>query len=243
MSYEVSITVKGLLDQVATAAASAFVADRRGWEPVSKLFAEACSAADLETVEVEVNGKKVEVINWESVGAKAVIAYISPKVVTALAADSYYDIPVHRVGADDEYLPVDADHPANYTIQGSFAVSANLNDLASVKDKPRGLKAWLRGGANGLRPDSAAQGLRDLINNNKDQVISRLKKREDARRSASSKKDLEAKLLELYKHLKGSRDRYENNGGVCMTDSELKAWALRAADEVLKRSPAKGKKS
>lgn len=236
MSYEISITVKGLLDQVATGAASAFVADRRGWDPVSIQFAEACSVADLP---VDADGA----VTWDSEAAKAVLAYIGPKVLTALAADSYYDIPVHRVGADDEYLPVDADHPANYTIQGSFAVSANLNDLASVKDKPRGLKAWLRGGANGLRPDGAPKGLRDLINNNKDQVISRLKKREDARRASSSKKDFTDKLLEVYKSLAKSRERFEKDGGVCVSDSELKALCMELADKALKRSPAKGKKS
>lgn len=237
-NYEISAAVKSQLDTVAAQAAEAFVADRRGWEPVAAAFGVACLEADLPLV---ADGTAVD---WESEQSKAVIAYISPKILAALAADPYYDVTVHRVGSGDEYLPVDADHEANYLITGAFAVSANLNDLPSVKDSPRGLKAWLRGGANGLRPDGEAKGLRDLINNNKDQVVSRLKKKEDARRTASSKKDFVDKLLEVYKSLAKSRERFEKDGGECVSDSELKALCNELADKALKRQPVqKGKKS
>jgi hypothetical protein len=232
----ISAAVQTQLDAVATAAAEAFVADRRGWEPVAAAFGLACLEADLPMV---ADGTAV---NWEAEQSKAVIAYISPKILTALAKDKYYDLSVHRVGSGDEYLPVDADHEANYKITGSFAVSVNLNDLASVKDRPFGMKAWLRGGANGMRPDGANKGLRDLINNNKDQVVSRLKKKEDARRTASSKKDFVDKLLEVYKSLAKSRDKYEKDGGDCVTDAELKTYCNELADKVLKRQP-KAKKS
>jgi hypothetical protein len=233
----ISAAVQTQLDAVATAAAEAFVADRRSWEPVAAAFGVACLEADLPLV---ADGTAV---NWEAEQSKAVIAYISPKILTALAKDKYYDLSVHRVGSSDEYLPVDADHEANYKITGSFAVTTNLNDLPSVKDSPRGLKAWLRGNAvNGLRPDGANKGLRDLINNNKDAVVSRLKKKEDARRSTAAKKDLVDKLLEVYKFLKGSRDKYEKDGGDCVTDTELKTYCNELADKVLKREPKKATK-
>lgn len=231
-NFVISSAVQAQLDDVATAAAQAFVADRRGWEPVSVAFSSAVQAADLP---VTADGS----VDWESEGGKAVIAYISPKILTALAADPYYDLMVHRVGSGDEYLPVDANHDANYLITGAFAVSANLNDLPSVKDSPRGLKAWLRGGANGMRPDGEPIGLRDLINNNKDQVVRRLKKKENEKRQAASKKDFVDKLLEVYKSLAKSRDKYEKEGGVCVTDAEFKTLCMELADKALKRKAKK----
>lgn len=228
----ISASVKAQLDAVAAAAARAFVADRRGWEPVAASFSAAVAVADLP---VTADGST----DWESEGGKAIIAHITPKILAALAADTFYDLAVHRVGSSDEYLPVDADHEANYKITGSFAVTANLNDLPSVKDSPRGLKAWLRGGANGMRPDGEPIGLRDLINNNKDQVVRRLKKKENEKRQAASKKDFVDKLLEVYKSLKGSRDKYEKDGGDCVTDAEFKTLCLELADKALKREPTK----
>jgi hypothetical protein len=239
-NFVISASVQAQLDAVAVAAANAFVADRVSWEPVAEAFGTAVGSADIPTIS-DANGVAIGA-DWESEGGKAVIAYISPKILAALAADPYYDLPVHRVGSGDEYLPVDANHDANYLITGSFAVTADLNDLASVKDRPFGMKAWLRGGANGMRPDGSASGLRDLINNNKDQVVRRLKKKENEKRQAASKKDLVDKLLEVYKFLKGSRDKYEKEGKVCVTDAELKTYCGELADKVLKRQP-KAKKS
>lgn len=232
-NFVISSSVQAQLDAVAASAARAFVADRRGWEPVSEAFSEAVSSASLP---IAADGA----VDWESEGGKAVIAYISPKILAALASDPYYDVAVHRVGSGDEYLPVDATHPANYTFTGAFAVSANLNDLSSVKDRPHGAKAWLRGGSNGMRPDGEPIGLRDLINNNKDQVVRRLKKKENEKRQAASKKDFEAKLLDVYKSLAKSRERYEKEGGVCLSDPEFRTLCEWFADKALKRQP-KGK--
>ena len=53
---------------------------------------------------------------------------------------------------------------------------------------------------------------------------------------------LDAKVLELYNYLKGARDRWETDGGECISDAELKAWADRSADEILKRK-SKARKS
>lgn len=231
-NFIISAAVQSQLDAVAAAAARAFVADRRGWEPVSLAFSAAVLAADLP---VTADGST----DWESEGGKAIITHITPKILAALASDTFYDVPVHRVGSGDEYLPVDANHEANYKITGSFAVTVNLNDLASVKDRPFGMKAWLRGGANGMRPDGSASGLRDLINNNKDQVVRRLKKKENEKRQAASKKDFVDKLLDVYKSLAKSRDKYEKEGGVCVTDAEFKTLCLELADKALKRKSKK----
>jgi hypothetical protein len=239
-NFIISAAVQSQLDAVATAAADAFVADRVSWEPVAEAFGEAVEGANIPTI-TDPDGKVLGA-DWESEGGKAVIAYISPKILTALAKNKYYDLSVHRVGSGDEYLPVDFSHDANFTITGSFAVTADLNDLASVKERPLGMKAWLRGGANGLRPDGSASGLRDLINNNKDQVVRRLKKKENEKRQAASKKNLVDKLLEVYKFLAKSRDKYEKEGKVCATDAELKTYCGELADKVLKRQP-KAKKS
>jgi hypothetical protein len=236
-NFIISSAVQAQLDTVAASAARAFVADRKGWKPVAAAFGSAVEAAGIPTVKGP-DGKPTA--DWESEGGKAVIAYISPKILAALAADPYYDVPVHRVGSADEYLPVDANHPANYTFTGAFAVSANLNDLSSVKDCPNGAKAWLRGGANGMRPDGEAQGLRDMINNNKDQVVRRLKKKENERRQSSKRKDFVDKLAGLYSSLQGSRKTYETEGGICLTDSEFRTLCEWFADKALKRQP-KGK--
>jgi hypothetical protein len=237
--FNLSAAVQAQLDAVASAAADAFVADKVSWEPVAVLFGEAVEEADIPTIK-DAEGKVVGA-DWESEGGKVVVAYISPKILTALSKNKYYDVAVHRVGSGDEYLPVDEAHPANYTITGAYAVTADLNDLASVKERPNGMKAWLRGGVIGERPDGAAQGLRDMINNNKDQVMRRLKKKENERRQAPTKKDFVDKLLGLYKVLKGSRDRYETDGSEVLSDAEFKAECDRFADKVLKRQAKKAK--
>ena len=237
--FNLSAAVQAQLDAVASAAADAFVADRVSWEPVAFAFGQAVEEADIPTIK-DAEGKVVGA-DWESEGGKAVVAYISPKILTALSKNKYYDVEVHRVGSGDEYLPVDEAHPANYTITGAYAVTADLNDLASVKERPNGMKAWLRGGVIGERPDGDAQGLRDKINNNKDQVMRRLKKKENERRQSPTKKDFVDKLLGLYKSLKGSRDRYETDGNDVLLDAEFKAECDRFADKVLKRQAKKAK--
>jgi len=131
-NFVISAAVQAQLDKVATAAADAFVADRVSWEPVAEAFG-AALPDDIPTIS-DADGVAIGA-DWESEGGKAVVAYISPKILTALAKNKYYDLSVHRVGSGDEYLPVDDAHPANFTITGSFAVSANLNDLPSVKDR------------------------------------------------------------------------------------------------------------
>lgn len=237
--FNLSAAVQAQLDAVAAIAADAFVADKVTWEPVAFAFGEAVEEADIPTIK---NGEGVIVgADWESEGGKAVIAYISPKILTALSKNKYYDVAVHRVGSGDEYLPVDEAHPANYTITGAYAVTADLNDLASVKERQNGMKAWLRGGLNGERPDGDAQGLRDKINNNKDQVMRRLKKKENERRQDPTKKDFVDKLLLVYKSLSKSRDKYEEKGGVCLTDAEFKTLCMEFADKALKRQPKKAK--
>lgn len=226
-NYVLSAAVQADLTDIATKGASVFASSERGWSPLIKRFK--AVVADL------------GITDRKSDGGKAVTAFMTPIILASLVKSGAYDLAVHRVGSDDDYRPVDAEFPANFTITGAFAVGANLTELAGVKDKPRGLKAWLRGNAhNGLRPDGE-EGLRDLINNAKDQVISRFwkKKRKGAGTEAAT---LDAKVLELYNFLKGARDRWESEGGECISDAELKAWADRSADEILKRK-SKARKS
>lgn len=236
--FIISSAVQSQLNKVAELASSAFVADRRSWEPVEAAFSVACDEADLPTDDEGA-------ISWDSEGGKAVMAYIGPKVLAYLSASDYYDIEVHRVGSGDEYLPVDADHPANYTITGSFAISTDLSDYKSVKDAPRGIKAWLRGGANGERPDGASKGLRDLINNNKDQVLSRLRKKADAKRKGGDGgKDFADFLLGLRKAGEAKRKKYAKDHGDDRVVSEG-LWSLLcdelASKAILAKPKAKAK--
>lgn len=225
-NYVLSTSVQSELSEIASKGAAVFATAERGWSPVVKRFKALVA--------------EMGIADRKSDGGKAIDAFMTPVILAALVKSGAYDLPVHRVGSDDEYLPVDADHPANFTITGAFAVSTNLTELPSVKDKPRGLKAWLRGNAeNGLRPDGE-KGLRDLVNNSKDQVISRFwkKKRIGGGEGPAA---LDAKLLDLYKHLKGARDRWETDGGECVSDAELKGHCDRFADVILKRSGRKAK--
>jgi len=226
--FEISEAVKAELESIADRATAVYTKAEKGWQPI---------LADFRAIRDE-----LQVVDRKSEGGKAIDAILAPRVLAAMAKCNDYDVPVHRVGSADEYLPVDEAHPANFVITGAFAVSANLNDLPSVKDSPRGLKAWLRGNAiNGLRPDGET-GLRDLINNGKDQVVSRFWKKKKGKGAGNGPNPLDEKVLELYTFLKGARDRWETDGGECITDAELKVWADRSADEILKRKP-KAKKS
>lgn len=214
------------LSDIAAKSGAVYATAERGWKPLVERF----------RALVEEMG----IADRKSDGGKAVDAFMTPLIIAALVKSGHYDIAVHRVGSGDEYLPVDDEHPANFTITGAYAVSADLNELPSVKDSPRGMKAWLRGNAeNGLRPDGN-KGSRDVIKNAGDQVKTRMWKRDKVGGKGETK-SLETKLLELYKELKGSRDRYESDGGECLSDVELKVACDRFADEVLKRKPRKAK--
>ena len=225
--FAINSAVQASLNTLAEKAAAVYTSAERGWKPILSEFR--AIVADL------------GVVDRKSDGGKAVDAILAPRVLAALVKGADYDIEVHRVGSGDEYLPVDDSHPANFTIKGAYAVAVNLTELPSVKDSPRGMKAWLRGNAeNGLRPDGG-KGLRDLINNSRDQVLSRFWKK-DKRAGGDGPAALDQKLLDLYKSLKGARDRWQTDGGECLTDAEFKAACDRFADTVLKRAP-KGRKS
>jgi len=225
-SFNLSTSVQADLADIATKSGEAYVSAERGWQPLVKRFRAVAN--------------ELGVADRKSDGGKAIDAFMRPLVVAALVKSKYYDIPVHRVGSGDEYLPVDAAHPANYTISGAYAVSADLTELSSQKEAPRGAKSWIRGNAeNGLRPDGE-KGSRDVIKNAVDQVLSRFWKRDKAGGKAETK-SLETKLLDLYKELKGSRDRYETDGGECVSDAELKVECDKFADKVLKRASRKAK--
>ena len=161
--FAINSAVQASLNTLAEKAAAVYTSAERGWKPILSEFR--AIVADL------------GVVDRKSEGGKAIDAILAPRVLAALVKGADYDVEVHRVGSGDEYLPVDDSHPANFTIKGAYAVAVNLTELPSVKDSPRGMKAWLRGNAeNGLRPDGG-KGLRDLINNSRDQVLSRFWKK------------------------------------------------------------------
>lgn len=219
-NYIISSSVQASLVDLASRAAQVYSSSERGWKPILAEFK--ATVAEL------------GIVDRKSEGGKAVDAIMGPAVLAALVKSDAYDLPVYRVGSEDDYHPVDAQKPANFTITGAFAVSADLTELPSVKDRPRGMKAWLRGNAeNGLRPDGE-KGLRDLINNNKDQVLTRFWKKK-RKGGGDGPTALDAKLLDLYTHLKGARDRWETDGGECVTDAELRGHCDRFADLILKR--------
>lgn len=231
-TFNLSAAIQSELSDIATQSGAVHVAAERGWKPLVKRFKDALI--------------KSGVTERKSEGGKAIDTIMVPLVIASLVKTKHYDVSVHRVGSGDDYLPVDEAHPANFTFTGAYAVSADLNDLPSVKESPRGVKAWLRGNAeNGLRPDGQ-KGLRDLINNAKDQVIGRNLWRqaldEIAQGGATKTSvDLVDELAGLHKRLSKKRERYEKNGGECVSDAELKAACDRLADEVLKRKPRKAK--
>lgn len=219
-NFVINADNQAVLTEIATKAASVYATAERGWVPLVKRFK--AVAADMGAVD------------RKSEAGKAIDAFMGPLVLAALVKSGAYDLPVHRVGAGDEYLPVNDALPSNFTITGAYATTVNLTELPSVKDSPRGMKAWLRGNAeNGLRPDGE-KGLRDLINNAKDQVLSRFWKKKRTG-GGDGPTALDAKLLDLYKHLKGARDRWETDGGECVTDAELRGHCDRFADLILKR--------
>lgn len=229
MSFAINASVQSQLTNLADKAAAVHSSAEKGWKPILAEFR--AIVADL------------GVTDRKSEGGKAIDAILAPRVLAALVKSSDYDLRVHQVTAgSDEFLPVDNAHPANFTITGAHAISVNLTELNGVKDKPRGMKAWLRGNAeNGLRPDGE-KGLRDLINNSKDQVLSRFWKK-DKRAGGDGPAALDQKLLDLYKSLKGARDRWETDGGECLTDAEFKIACDLFADKVLKRSVKAARKS
>jgi hypothetical protein len=229
MSFAINASVKSQLTVLADKAAAVHSSAEKGWKPLLAEFRGIVS-------DLGVTDRKSE-------GGKAIDAILGPQVLKALVKGSDYDLRVHQVNAaSDEYLPVDEAHPANFTITGAHAISVNLTELNGVKDKPRGMKAWLRGNAeNGLRPDGE-KGLRDLINNAKDQVLSRFWKKAQ-RAGGEGPMALDEKLLGLYKSLKGARDRWQTDGGECLSDAEFKIACDLFADKVLKRSVKAARKS
>lgn len=232
-TFNLSSEVQAELSDIATKAGAVHVAAERGWSPLVARFKDALI--------------KSGVTERKSEGGKAIDAIMVPLVIASLVKTKHYDTAVHRVGSGDDYLPVDEAHPANFTFTGAYAVSADLNELPSVKEAPRGRKAWLRGNAeNGLRPDGR-KGLRDLINNAKDQVIGRDLWRqaldEIARGGAAKASvDLVDELAGLPKRLSKKRERYEKNGGDCVSEAEMRQILAETADKILKRQPKKAAK-
>ena len=115
---------------------------------------------------------------------------------------------------------------ANHTFTAAFALGVDLKALASVAEKPNGVKAWMRGTAVGERPDGKGQGMRDWIKNDVDQALSRGWKTDATGRAGGAKQDFADLLNGLHKAGTKKRARYAKDNGVDSVVSEDQWSAL-----------------
>jgi len=187
----------------------------------------------------------VEVFDRESeIGKKLTDALRAAATEEAKQRD-HYSVEVHCVVGEDKYLPtriwstllqkwipVENAPPVNHTFTAAFALGVDLKGLASVVEKPNGVKAWLRGTVAGCRPDGKGQGMRDWIKNDVDQSITRGWKTPAVQRASGNKQDLADLLNGLYKAGDKKRQKHEKNGDTVVSDEQWKvlcAFALEAA--------------
>jgi len=201
-------------------------------------FAALCLAAGVPVIKRD----GVERFDRESEVGKALHAMLKAKATESAKTRAHYSVEVHRVGDDDKYLPVrmwsrltkkwapidvnghvvdlaDVDNhgtplrQANHTFTAAFALGVDLKSLASVAEKPNGVKAWMRGTAVGERPDAKGQGMRDWINNDVDQALSRGWKADASGRAGGAKQDFADLLNGLHKAGTKKRARYAKDNG------------------------------
>ena len=115
---------------------------------------------------------------------------------------------------------------ANHTFTAAFALGVDLKTLASVVEKPNGVKAWLRANVVGERPDGKGQGMRDWINNDVDQALSRGWKADASGRAGGAKQDFADLLNGLHKAGTKKRARYAKDNGDDSVVSEDQWTAL-----------------
>ena len=128
-NFNLSAAVQSELSDIATKSGAVFATAERGWKPLVKRFR---AVVD-----------EMGVVDRKSDGGKAVDAFMTPLIVAALVKSGHYDVAVHRVGSGDEYLPVDKEHPANFTITGAYAVSAERTaERQGLASRHEGLAPW-----------------------------------------------------------------------------------------------------
>ena len=115
---------------------------------------------------------------------------------------------------------------ANHTFTAAFALGVDLKALASVAEKPNGVKAWMRGTAAGERPDGKGQGMRDWIKNDVDQALSRGWKTDATGRAGGNRQDFADLLNGLHKAGTKKRARYAKDNGDDSVVSEAQWSAL-----------------
>ncbi len=185
-------------------------------------FADLCLAAGVPVIKRD----GVEVFDRESEVGKALHAVLHDKATESAKTRAHYSVEVHQVGSDDKYLPVrmwsslqrkwvpvDGAPAVTHTFTAAFALGVDLKALASVAEKPNGVKAWMRGTMAGCRPDGKGQGMRDWIKNDIDQALSRGWKTDAAGRAGGARQDFADLLNGLHKAGTKKRARYAKDNG------------------------------
>ena len=231
-------------------------------------FAALCLAAGVPVIKRD----GVERFDRESEVGKALHAVLKVKATESAKGRAHYSVEVHKVGDDDNYLPVrmwsrlakkwspidiegnvvdpatvspdmkTASHgvtlrQANHTFTAAFALGVDLKSLASVAEKPNGVKAWMRGTAVGERPDAKGQGMRDWINNDVDQALSRGWKTDASGRAGGAKQDFADLLNGLHKAGTKKRARFAKDNSDESVVSEAQWSALCALVQTLAFDP------
>ena len=197
-------------------------------------FAALCLAAGVPVIKRD----GVERFDRESEVGKALDVALRAKITESAKTRAHYSVEVHQVGNDDNFLPVrmwsrlakkwvpvEGAPAVNHTFTAAFALGVDLKALASVAEKPNGVKAWMRGTAVGERPDGKGQGMRDWINNDVDQALSRGWKTDASGRAGGAKQDFADLLNGLHKAGTKKRGRYakENGGEAVVSEDQWSA--------------------
>ena len=209
-------------------------------------FAALCLAAGVPVIKRD----GVERFDRESEVGKALHAVLKAKATESAKTRAHYSVEVHKVGDDDKYLPVrmwsrltkkwtpvEPALPVNHTFTAAFALGVDLKALASVAEKPNGVKAWMRGTAVGERPDGKGQGMRDWINNDVDQALSRGWKADASGRAGGAKQDFADLLNGLHKAGTKKRARFAKDNSDESVVSEDQWAALCALVQTLAFDP------
>lgn len=196
-------------------------------------FADLCIAAGVPTIKV---GNAIQFDRKSEVG-QALDKVLKERITDAQRKSNHYDVKVHHVSGTDRYQPVAVwsdvkrrfepveGREANHVFTAAFALGVDLKLLPNVIEAPEGVKSWMRGNAAGCRPDGKGQGMRDWINNDRDQALSRGWRMDQTQRKGGSRGDFADKLASLYKVTSPSRKRWakENEDDSVVSDEQWKA--------------------
>lgn len=208
-------------------------------------FADLCIAAGVPTIKV---GTAVQFDRKSEVG-QALDKVLRERITEKARKSSHYNIKVHQVGNSDRYQPVaiwsdvrrcyepvnkagniaekgDELRESNHVFTAAFALGVDLKTLPNVVEAPEGVKAWMRGGAAGCRPDGRGQGMRDWIKNDVDQALSRgWRMDQSGKRKGGNRGEFDEALANLYKGTHHKRNRWErdNQDEEVVSDAQWKS--------------------